>query len=112
MLKQLTGIENIIMISPEHLMQNAGVSGAEVSVVDARISCDTSAHDHEKRPGTVVPAGKSCEDMGVCFVSAEAVASMGIAFDQGHIPLFKKFNLIKKDGTSVHDIGPDRNTDP
>ena len=29
--------------------------------------------------GQVVPAGKSCEDMGVSFFSAEAVASIGAA---------------------------------
>jgi electron transport complex protein RnfC len=100
-LKQLTGIENIIMAAPEHLMQNAGVSGAQVSVVDAEYPATLPRMIMQNVLGKVVPAGKSCEDMGVCFVSAEAVASMGTAFEQGRIPLFKKFNLIKKDGSSV-----------
>ncbi|MBW2246703.1 MAG: 4Fe-4S dicluster domain-containing protein [Deltaproteobacteria bacterium] len=101
MLKQLTGIENIIMAAPEHLMQNAGVSGAQVSVVDAEYPATLPRMIMQNVLGKVVPAGKSCEDMGVCFVSAEAVASIGTAFDQGRIPPFKKFNLIKKDGNSV-----------
>ena len=100
-LKQLTGIENIIMTTPEHLMQNAGTSGAQVSVVDAKYPATLPGMIMKNILGKVVPAGKSCEDMGVCFVSAEAVASMGTAFDQGHIPIFKKFNLIKKDQTSI-----------
>jgi len=100
-LKQITGIENIIMAAPEHLMQNAGVSGAQVSIVDAEYPATLPRMIMQNVLGKAVPAGKRCEDMGVCFVSAEAVASIGTAFDQGHIPLFKKFNLIKKDGNSA-----------
>jgi Na+-translocating ferredoxin:NAD+ oxidoreductase subunit C len=100
-LKQTTGIENIIMIAPEHLMQNAALSGAQVNVVDAEYPATLPRMIMQNILGKTVPAGKSCEDMGVCFISAEAVASMGTAFDQGHIPFFKKFNLIKKDGNSV-----------
>lgn len=100
-LKQLTGIENIIMVAPEHLMQNAGLSGAQVAVVDSGYPATLPRIMMQNVLGKIVPAGKSCEDMGVCFVSAEAVASLGTAFDQGQIPFSKKFNLIKKDGTSV-----------
>jgi Na+-translocating ferredoxin:NAD+ oxidoreductase subunit C len=100
-LKQLTGIENIIMAAPEYLMQNAGASGAQVRIVDAEYPATLPRMIMQKVLGKTVPAGKSCEDMGVCFVSAEAVAAMGTAFDQGYIPFFKKFNLIQKDGTSV-----------
>ena len=100
-LRQLTGIENIIMAAPEHLMQNAGLSGAQVSVVNAEYPATLPRMIMQNVLGKTVPAGKSCEDMGVCFVSAEAVASIGMAFDQGYIPFSKKFNLIKKDGSSV-----------
>jgi len=100
-LKQITGIENIIMTSPEHLMQNAGVSGAQVRVVDTEYPATLPRMIMQNVLGKVVPAGKTCEEMGVCFVNAEAVASIGEAFDQGYIPLYKKLNLIKKDGNSV-----------
>ena len=49
--------------------------------------------------GEVVPAGKSCEDMGVVFFKAEAVASIGIAFSEGRLPFMKILTLIKKDGS-------------
>jgi electron transport complex protein RnfC len=50
--------------------------------------------------GQVVPAGKNCEDMGVSFISAEAVASIGKAFADGQIPIYKYINLINKNGKS------------
>jgi electron transport complex protein RnfC len=100
-LKQLTGIENIIMAAPVHLMQNASVSGAQVRVVDAEYPATLPRMIMQDVLGKTVPAGKTCEEMGVCFVSAEAVAAIGMAFDQGVIPLYKKISLIKKDGDSV-----------
>jgi electron transport complex protein RnfC len=100
-LKHITGIENIIMAAPEHLMQNAGVSGAQVRVVDAEYPATLPRMIMQNVLDKTVPAGKTCEEMGVCFVSAEAVAAIGMAFDQGVIPSYKKLNLIKKDGDSV-----------
>jgi electron transport complex protein RnfC len=100
-LKQVTGIDNIIIASTEHLMQDAGLSGAEVRVVDPVYPASLPHLIMRDLLGRVVPAGKSCEDLGVAFISAEAVASLGKAFDEGRIPVYKCFNVIKKDGTSV-----------
>jgi len=49
--------------------------------------------------GEVVPAGQNCEDLGVSFISAEAVASIGKAFVDGRIPVHKILTLVTKDGT-------------
>ncbi len=49
--------------------------------------------------GEVVPAGKNCEDMGVCFLSAEAAASIGKAYANGQVPVSKILTLVTKDGT-------------
>jgi electron transport complex protein RnfC len=46
----------------------------------------------------VVPAGQNCEDLGVCFLSAEAMASLGKAFDKGRIPVAKTLTLVDKNG--------------
>jgi Na+-translocating ferredoxin:NAD+ oxidoreductase subunit C len=52
--------------------------------------------------GAVVPAGKTPEDMGVCFFTAEAVAAVGKAFDKKQLPLTKVLTVIRKDlGTSI-----------
>ena len=50
--------------------------------------------------GQIVPAGKTCEDLGVCFCNAEAVVSIGKAFESGQLPTTKILTLVKKDGTS------------
>jgi H+/Na+-translocating ferredoxin:NAD+ oxidoreductase subunit C len=98
-LKKITGIENIIITSPENLMQDAGLSGAEVRVVNSVYPASLPHLIMRDLLGRVVPAGKSCEDLGVAFISAEAVASLGKAFNEGRIPVYKRFNLVKKDGT-------------
>ena len=46
----------------------------------------------------VLPAGKTCQEMGVCFMSAEAVASIGRAYTGGQLPVSKILTLITKDG--------------
>jgi electron transport complex protein RnfC len=51
--------------------------------------------------GKVVPAGKNPEDIGVCFISAEAVASIGNAFSSGQIPTTKVLTLVNKDGSKT-----------
>ena len=47
----------------------------------------------------MVPAGKTCEDLGVCFFTAEAVISIGSAFESGQLPTSKILTFIQKDGT-------------
>jgi len=48
--------------------------------------------------GKVVPAGRTCEDLGFCFMSAEAVASIGSAFITGVVPVNKLLTVIPKNG--------------
>ncbi|MBW2603913.1 MAG: 4Fe-4S dicluster domain-containing protein [Deltaproteobacteria bacterium] len=100
-LKQITGIDNIVIVSPDYLMQDAGISGAEVRIVDPEYPASLPHLIMRDVLGQVVPAGKNCEDMGVSFISAETVASIGKAFTDGQIPVYKHFNLIKKDGSST-----------
>ena len=100
-LKQITGIDNIIIVSSDHLMQDAGLSGAQVRVVDPVYPASLPHLIMRNLLGQVVPAGKSCEDLGVAFISAEAVASLGKAFSDGQIPVYKRVNFINKNGTSA-----------
>ncbi|MBW2449656.1 MAG: 4Fe-4S dicluster domain-containing protein [Deltaproteobacteria bacterium] len=99
-LKQITGIDHLVIVSPDYLMQDAGITGAEVRVVDPQYPASLPHLIMRDVLGQVIPAGKNCEDMGVTFISAEAVASIGKAFNEGQRPVYKRFNLIKKDGTS------------
>jgi electron transport complex protein RnfC len=58
-LKKVTGIENIIITSPENLMQDAGLSGAEVRVVNSVYPASLPQLIMRDLLGRVVPAGKS-----------------------------------------------------
>lgn len=100
-LRHVTGVENIIMVAPEHLMQDAAVTGTEVRAVASEYPSSLPHLIMRDVLNKIVPAGKTCEDLGVYFVSAEAVASMGKAFSEGRIPVLKTFTLIKKDGSST-----------
>ncbi|MEA3279052.1 MAG: 4Fe-4S dicluster domain-containing protein [Thermodesulfobacteriota bacterium] len=98
-LKTITGINDIIMVASQSQMHEVSATGEKVNQVN-----DTypSALPHlimKNILGKVVPAGKNPEDIGVCFISAEAVASIGNAFNSGRIPVTKIFTLVKKDGS-------------
>lgn len=100
-LKKITDIDRIIMTVPTDYMQGYGHIGAEVKAVDSRYPAALPHMIMKDVLGKVVPAEKSCEDMGVCFLSAEAVASIGKAFDGGKISVSKTLTLIKKDGSKM-----------
>ena len=97
-LKQITGVDNILMAVPEHLMQEAIAGGTPVSVVASEYPATLPHLMTQSLLGQVVPAGQNCEDLGVCFLSAEAVASIGKAFDEGRIPVTKTLTFINKNG--------------
>ncbi|MFH1992015.1 MAG: 4Fe-4S dicluster domain-containing protein [Pseudomonadota bacterium] len=100
-LKSIAGIDAILIAVPQHLMQDAAGSGAEVRVIDSEYPAALPKLMIQKILGRIVPAGQTCEDLGVCFISAEAVASIGRAFDQGHIPVAKTFTFIDKNGSKT-----------
>ncbi|RLC27032.1 MAG: electron transport complex protein RnfC [Deltaproteobacteria bacterium] len=97
-LKTATGINDIIMVASQSQMHELSSTGEKVNQVN-----DTypSALPHlimKDLLGKVVPAGKNPEDIGVCFISAEAVASIGNAFNSSQIPVTKTLTLVNKDG--------------
>ena len=98
-LKSITGIENIILTVAYESMQTFGHLGVNVKAVDTAYPAALPQLVMKDVLGKIVPAGQSCEDLGVCFFSAEAVASIGTAFDTGRIPFNKTITLIRKDGS-------------
>ena len=97
-LKQISGIDNVIMTVPRDIIQGYGHIGAEAKAVDTQYPAGLPKNIMNDVLGQTVPAGKTCEDMGVCFFSAEAVASIGRAFETGRIPGEKTLTLVDKDG--------------
>ncbi|MBW2412231.1 MAG: 4Fe-4S dicluster domain-containing protein [Deltaproteobacteria bacterium] len=98
-LNSITGIENIILTVAYESMQTYGHLGVQMKAVDTSYPSALPPMVMKDVLGKTVPAGQSCEDLGVCFFSAEAVASIGTAFDTGRIPFNKTITLIRKDGS-------------
>lgn len=98
LLKRFSQAGRIILAVAREFIQNYGHIDAEVLPID---STYPSAHPHmimKSLLGQVVSAGQTPERMGVCFVSAEGVASLGRAFNSKNIPVDKIITLINKDG--------------
>jgi len=100
-LKEMTGIDNIIIVVPRELVQGFGHTGAKLAAVDTTYPSLNPHIVMKTVLGTETPAGQTCEDLGVCFFSAEAVASVGKAFNNGNIPLTKTITLITKNEKTI-----------
>ena len=113
-LKTITGADDIIIVLPEGFKHEFGNIGARISTIG---TCYPAASPHlimQKILGRALPEGKSFEDYGACFITAEAVASAGQAFTDGKLPVEKILSVIDKDenvklavakiGTPVRDI--------
>jgi electron transport complex protein RnfC len=98
-LKDITGIDNIILVTAGESMQGFGHIGAQVKNIDTVYPAALPQMIMKNVLGKVVPAGKTCTDLGVCFLTAETAASIGKAFDDGQIPVRKILTLVTKDGT-------------
>ena len=98
-LKDISGVDRIILVTAGESMQGYGHIGAEVKGLDTGYPSALPQLIMKDVLGKVVPAGQNCEDLGVCFISAEAVASIGKAFVDGRIPVHKILTLVTKDGT-------------
>jgi electron transport complex protein RnfC len=99
-LKQVADVRDIILITAGESVQGYGHIGAQVKGVKTTYPSALPHMVMKDVLGQVVPAGKTCEELGVCFFTAEAVISIGSAFESGQLPTTKTLTFIKKDGTS------------
>ncbi|MGD8210713.1 MAG: 4Fe-4S dicluster domain-containing protein [Desulfobacterales bacterium] len=97
-LRDVTGIEKIFLITAGESMQGYGHIGAQVKNIDTAYPAALPHMVMKNVLGEVVPAGKTCTDMGVCFLTAEATAAIGNAFSDQQIPVRKILTLVTKDG--------------
>ena len=98
-LKAATGVNDIIMVASQSQMHELSATGEKVNQVNDTYPSTLPHLIVKNILGKVVPAGKNPEDIGVCFISAEAVASIGNAFNSGQIPVTKTFTLVNKDSS-------------
>lgn len=98
MLKQIAGIEEVVILTRKEAVQGFGHIVGRVMGVEHRYPSALPPLVMAKLFGRVVPAGRACEDLGFCFMSAEAVAAIGVAFGTGRIPVTKLLTVITRDG--------------
>jgi len=97
-LKEITGVENVILAVPGEFIQGYGHIGAEAKRVDTTYPAAFPQMIMQNILGQTVPAGKTCEDLGACFMTAEAVASIGDAFEKRRYPVRKLITVVNKTG--------------
>ena len=100
-LKKISGIPRIVLVVPDYLKAEAEKTGAEVKAMDPVYPNTLPRMMMKNLFGKTVPVGKRCEDLGVGFVSAEAVVALHKAFSEAQIPLRKLMTVIRKDGSTV-----------
>lgn len=100
-LKKISGVQKIILLVPDYLKKEGEKTGAEVRAIDPVYPSTLPRMVVKNLFGKTVPAGKRCEDLGIGFVSAEAVVALQKAFSEGQVPLHKRVTVIKKDGSTV-----------
>lgn len=100
-LKEMTDIDNVMIVLPRELVQGFGHTGAKLAAVDTLYPSLNPKMIMKNVLGIETPAGQTCEEMGVCFIKAEAVASLGKAFESGRIPRTKTVTLINQDETRM-----------
>jgi electron transport complex protein RnfC len=98
-LKEATGVKRIAIAVPRDLVQGFGHTGAdELKAISSAYPAASPKLIIYEAFGQEIPAGKTCEELGFAFFSAEAVASIGKAFDTGRVPFEKVVTLVDKQG--------------
>jgi Na+-translocating ferredoxin:NAD+ oxidoreductase subunit C len=101
-LKKVFGECRMILLVPSGLGLQAERTGVEVKALRPAYPDLLPKVILSRLFGKTVPAGARCEETGVGFLSAEAVAGLGSAFRSGRVPVHKTLTVIKKDGSSVN----------
>ena len=101
-LRESTGASKIIMVVSPEVSSQAEKTGADVKVIKPVYPNALPEIIMKNTLGTVIPIGKSCEEMGVGFMNAEAVLAIADAITKGQIPVNKMMTVIKKDYTTVN----------
>ena len=101
-LREIAGVEKILIAVPPELASQAGETGSEIILIEPIYPNTLPKIMMKNILGIIAPAGKACEDMGVGFINAEAVAALSNAFTNGQIPVNKMLTVIGKDYQTAH----------
>jgi electron transport complex protein RnfC len=98
-LKSATGIEKVVVAVPAESLQNVdGHFAAEVKAVPAAYPGAQPLMILYHLTGRMLEQGQSCEDLGMLFIRAEAVAAIGKAVTSGEVPTDKIVTVVDQSG--------------
>jgi electron transport complex protein RnfC len=98
-LKSATGIGNVVVAVPAESFQNFdGHFSADVKAVPADYPGAQPLMILYHLTGKMLEQGQTYEDLGMLFIRAEAVASIGKAVESGRIPTEKILTVVDKSG--------------
>jgi electron transport complex protein RnfC len=98
LLKRITQVPKICITLPEKLSTQANFGAIQALKTAEEYPATLPAMVMKDHLGQVLPAGKTPEDMGVCFIRAEALVSLARVFKTGK-PVFEKIvTLVDKTG--------------
>jgi electron transport complex protein RnfC len=101
-LKKSAPSSRIIMVVPPDLSSEALKTGAEVKVIRPAYPNTADKVIVKDLLGKVVPAGRSCEDLGIRILGAEPVSALSEALLRGQAPVNKLLTVIDKDCRTLH----------
>jgi electron transport complex protein RnfC len=97
-LKEATKIDDILIAVPGESFQGFGHIGAKAINVSGQYPAAQPLMILYDKLGKTIPESNRIEELGVCFLKAEAVTSIGTAFTDGHIPNRKIISIIDQNG--------------
>ena len=97
-LKETTKIDDILIAVPGESFQGFGHIGAEAVNVSGQYPAAQPLMILYDKLGKTIPESNRIEELGVCFLKAEAVTSIGMAFTEGLIPNRKIISIIDQNG--------------
>ncbi|ETR72456.1 MAG: electron transport complex protein RnfC [Candidatus Magnetoglobus multicellularis str. Araruama] len=98
-LKNIPGVKRILLVAPERMLSVVNTIGVEVSVIDETYPNVLPAFIMRDHLDTILPEGKTPEELGITFLKAEAVASIGHMVDKKQMPLEKIVTVVRRDGS-------------
>lgn len=100
-LKRLTNVEKFLITVPPDLESFAGKTGAEVKIIQPAYPYALPEMVMKNVLNTVVPAGKSCTDMGVGFINPETLAALASIYSQEKPATGKTLTVIDKQNKAI-----------
>jgi Na+-translocating ferredoxin:NAD+ oxidoreductase subunit C len=99
-LRKITGVLDVVLVVPPHLVNTAGTSGAVVKTVDSRYP---AAHPRlivrHFREETAGDRKSGDRKSNFAVFTAESVAALGAAYNTGRLPLEKLLLFVSRDGS-------------